>query len=176
MFLSFALCLKTSRKAGNKVDVALQKRSYWWVLCVTVSGCLLGKDRKSCQGHQHGGSTIIHTTCDKSVTHVRDLDTRQALNPASNFTVASNSVHISSHHHGRRHHNRHVMLHSRKQRAPTFRLSVLLFLLLLLGLVGLWWLLKHKASKHSTPPTQSPIRHTCPENKQFRLHPGEIMS
>lgn len=55
--------------------------------------------------------------------------------------------------------------------APTFRLSVLLFLLLLLGLLGLWWLLKHNASKHSTPPTQSPIRHTCSEKMSFRRLP-----
>lgn len=52
--------------------------------------------------------------------------------------------------------------------AHTFRLSVLLFRLLLLGLPGLWWLLKHNASKHSTPPTQSPIRHTCLGKVWFR--------
>lgn len=60
----------------------------------------------------------------------------------------------------------------------TLRLSVLLFLLplvaalllLLFGLPGLCWLLKHKASKHNTPPTQSPIRHTCIQHAYIRFN------
>lgn len=71
----------------------------------------------------------------------------------------------------------HRCVSSLKLWATTFRLSVLLFLLLLLlGLPSLGWLLKHKASKHSTPPTQSPIRQTCSENSFSHLFTQRLQS
>ncbi len=51
----------------------------------------------------------------------------------------------------------------------TFKLSVLLCRLLCRGL-----LLKQRASKHSTPPTQSPNKHTCTKHTHTQIQPESV--